>query len=192
MILSITGPSGVGKTTLMHNLLQALPNAVPLASVTTRAARPTDEPGEYEYVSQAEFDARRARGEFLWEVHPHGKSYATAKKTVDAALASPNIFIPPLVISAVGSLLAYAKTQDKSGAVRAIYIWIESPEELRKRFYNRGDMSKEEIEGRLEECRSWNAEAKSSGLPFIFLPATKTQEEILADALLLVGQCLIL
>ncbi|HEY5383278.1 MAG TPA: hypothetical protein VIJ88_01855 [Candidatus Paceibacterota bacterium] len=183
MILSITGPSGVGKTTLMRNLLQALPKATPLTSVTTRAPRPTDEPGEYEYVSQAEFDARSERGVFLWEVRPHGKCYATAQKTIDEALEGRDVFIAPLLISAVGALLAYAATKGASDAVHAMYLWIESPQELRARFYNRGDMSDEEIEGRLEECRSWNAEAKNSLLPFIFLKATQTPEEIAANAL---------
>jgi guanylate kinase len=183
MILSITGPSGVGKTTLMSSLLHALADAAPLTSVTTRAPRPTDGKREYEYVSQTDFTARSEREEFLWEVHPHGKSYATAKKTVDAALASECFFIAPLVISAVERLRVYVKTQGKSDAVRAIYIWIENPEELRARFTNRGDMTPEEIESRLEECRSWNAEAKASGLPFIFLQATNTPEEILRDAL---------
>lgn len=183
MILSITGPSGVGKTTLMHNLLARLPDARPLVSVTTRAPRPTDEPGEYEYVNQAEFDARSTRGDFLWEVHPHGKHYATAKAAVDVAFESPGVFIPPLVISAVGTLLEYAKTRGISGAVHSIYIWIEDEAELRKRFEHRGDMTPQEIESRLAECRSWNAEAKASGLPFIYLQATKTPEEILTDAL---------
>jgi guanylate kinase len=185
MILSITGPSGVGKTTLMHNLLGALPNAKVFESVTTRAPRPTDEPGEYAHVSEDEFEAMRDRGDFLWEAHPHGKSYATAKAAIDAALASSDIFISPLVISAVGILTEYAKAQGKESAVRSLYIWTDDIEELRRRFHKRADMTEAEIEQRLEECRSWNVEAKESGLSFIYLQATHTPEEILAHALTL-------
>jgi guanylate kinase len=185
MILTITGPSGVGKTTLMHNLLQALPHAKTFESVTTRARRPTDEPGEYRYVSEKEFEAMRERGEFLWEAHPHGKSYATAKLSIDAALPSDHIFISPLVVSAVGALTEYAKAQGKESAVRSFYIWTDDIKELRRRFHTRADMTPAEIEQRLEECRSWNVEAKESGLPFIYVEATHTPEEILAHALTL-------
>jgi guanylate kinase len=185
MILSITGPSGVGKTTLMHNLLGTLPNVKVFESVTTRARRPTDEPGEYRYVSEEEFVAMRDRGDFLWEAHPHGKSYATTKRSIDDALASSDIFISPLVVSAVGILTEYAKAQGKGSAVRSFYIWTDDIEELRRRFHTRADMAEAEIEQRLEECRSWNAEAKASGLSFIYLQATRIPEEILANALTL-------
>jgi guanylate kinase len=185
MILTITGPSGVGKTTLMHNLLQSLPNAKTVESVTTRAPRPTDEPGEYRYVSEEEFAASAKRCEFLWEAHPHGKSYATTKKAIDDALASDTVFISPLVVGAVGILTEYAKVQGKEGAVRSFYIWTDDIEELRRRFHTRADMTEAEIEQRLEECRSWNVEAKGSGLSFIYLQATHTPEEILAHALTL-------
>lgn len=183
MIVSITGPSGVGKTTLMRGLLRALQGSHTLESVTTRERRPTDEPGEYRYVSQEEFDAMSARGDFLWEVRPHGRSYATAKQAVDAALASEDIFIPPLVTSAVAHLLAHATSLGKETRVFPLYIWIEDEAELRKRFVARSDMTADEIESRLIECRSWNAEAKNSGVPFIYLLATKKREEILADAM---------
>jgi guanylate kinase len=188
MILSITGPSGVGKTTLMHNLLGALPNAKTFESVTTRLPRPTDEPGEYRYVSEDEFEAMRDRGDFLWEAHPHGKSYATTKKSVDEAFASENIFISPLVVGAVGILTEYAKARGKASAVRSFYIWTDDIEELRRRFHARADMAEAEIEQRLEECRSWNAEAKASGLSFIYLEATRMPEEILAHALTLLNR----
>ena len=185
MILTITGPSGVGKTTLMHNLLGSLPHAHVFESVTTRAPRPTDEPGEYRYVSEEEFGAMRDRGEFLWEAHPHGKSYATTKHSIDDALAHDAVFISPLVVSAVGILTEYAKAQGKVGAVRSFYIWTDDMDELRRRFHTRADMTPAEIEQRLEECRSWNVEAKASGLPFIYLQTTRMPQEILAHALTL-------
>lgn len=182
MILSITGPSGVGKTTLLHNLLREIPKARVLTSVTTRERRPSDEPGEYEYVSDAEFDAMSSRGDFLWEVHPHGKKYATRKDSIDTALRE-GFYIPVLVVGAVVKLRAYATTQGLADRVRSLYILIDDEAELKKRFVERNDMTEAQIESRLLECRTWNDEARRSGVPFIYLPATKKREEILADAM---------
>src|ERR1035437_3319491 len=121
MILSITGPSGVGKTTLMHNLLQRLPNAVPLTSVTTRAPRPSDEPGEYEYVSNDEFDAIAKSGAFLWEARAYVNRYGTRKAIIDEALASTKLYIPVLVIDAVTTLHAYATANGTTDALHSMY-----------------------------------------------------------------------
>lgn len=182
MILTITGPSGVGKTTLLHNLLKKIPGAHTLTSITTREKRPSDEPGEYEYVTDAEFNALSKQGAFLWEVHPHGKKYATRKDTVDRALRE-GFYIPVLVIDAVAKLHAYAKTQSLSDSVRSLYILIDDEAELRKRFAERNDMTDAQIESRLLECRTWNDDSRKSGAPFIYVPATRTREEILTDVL---------
>ena len=182
MILSITGPSGVGKTTLMHNLLGVLPGAKPLTSVTTRSPRPTDEPGEYEYVSQEEFDAIADAGAFLWQARAYINRYGTRKAIIDEALASPTLYLPALVIDAVKTLHAYAAEVGKTEAVRSLYLHIQDESELRARFTERGDKP-EEAEARIAECRSWNKNAKESGVPFIYLEATKTREEIVENAL---------
>lgn len=181
MIISITGPSGVGKTTLLHNLLRSIPQARTLTSVTTREQRPSDEPGEYQYVTDAEFDALSAKGAFLWEVNPHGKKYATRRDTIDIALRE-GFYLPVLVVGAVEKLHAYANAQGLEGNVRSLYILIDDEEELRKRFKERGD-SPAETEVRIRECRDWNAQAEASGVPFIYLHATKKREDILADTL---------
>jgi guanylate kinase len=181
MIISITGPSGVGKTTLLHNLLQALPEARPLRSYTTRAARPSDEPGEYTYVSSEEFDTVAKSGAFLWEARTYVNRYGTKKEDIDHALGS-GLYMPTLVIDAVEKLHRYVKEIGMESALRSIYIYIDDEDELRKRFQERGD-SKEETEARIAESRSWNEEARRSKIPFIYLAATKRREDISADAL---------
>src|SRR6185437_7584339 len=109
MILSLTGPSGVGKTTLMHNLLHALPNVKTLTSYTTRAPRESDEPGEYNYISQEEFDRMQAAGEFLWTAQAYVNHYGTRKADIDIALANKDtLYMPVLVLSAVKKLHEYA------------------------------------------------------------------------------------
>ncbi len=167
----------------MHNLLQALPGAKPLMSYTTRAARPSDEPGEYSYISQEEFDRMSQAGEFLWEAHAYVNHYGTRKADIDMALESKTaLYMPVIVLSAVKKLHEYANEVGKIQNLHSMYIHIEDEQELRNRFKERGDKP-EEVEARINECRNWNEEAKNLGVPFIWLQAQKKREDIVADAL---------
>jgi guanylate kinase len=187
MIISLTGPSGAGKTTLLHNLLKALPNARPLTSTTTRAPRPTDEPGEYHYVSDEEFDAMARAGAFLWQVGPHGKRYATTQAMADEALED-GVVIPVLTIEAAQFLNTYARQRGKEQAVTFLYVSLPGEGALRARLEARGDLTPKELEARVAECRSWDARARESGVPFIYIDASGTKKETLARALAAAGR----
>jgi len=166
----------------MHNLLKTLPHIKTLTSYTTRAARPSDEPGEYNYISQEEFDRMSAAGEFLWEAHAYVNHYGTRKADIDMALADTvALYMPVLVLSAVKKLHEYANETGKSKNLHSMYIHIDNEDELRSRFKERGDKP-EEAEARIAECRTWNEEAKNLNVPFIWLQAQKKREDILAEA----------
>ncbi len=175
MFITITGPSGVGKTTLYNSLLQQRPELKPMMRLTTRAPRPTDEKG-YEYVTDDVFDQLEKNGELMWAVYPHGKKYGVRTSAVDEALAQQSISI--LVIDAVQKLHSYAPNK-----IIPLYIHIDDEDELRKRFHERGDMTEAEIESRIIECRSWNKEARGSGVPFVYLDGQKSREDLLTEAL---------
>ena len=181
MLISITGPSGVGKTTLLHSLVKNIPEAQTLTSYTTREPRPSDEPGEYTYVSREEFEKIAKTGAFLWEARTYVNHYGTKKEDIDRALAG-GMYFPVLAIDAVKKLHTYANSVGKIKEVRYFYIYIDDEEELRRRFKKRGD-AQEEVEVRIRECRDWNEQAAASGVPFIYLQATKKREDIVADAL---------
>ena len=168
---------------MMHNLLVALPEAKPLISYTTRQPRPSDEPGEYNYITKEEFDHMSDAGEFLWEAHAYVNHYGTRQADIDMALESANVlYMPVIVLSAVKALHEYANKVGKVANVHSMYIHIEDEAELRSRFTERGDKP-EEAEARILECRTWNEEAKNLGVPFIYLEAQKSRDAIVADAL---------
>lgn len=76
-IVVLSGPSGVGKNTVVAEVLKAIPTLRMGSSLTTRAARPNDVPGKYTYVSRSEFDARVERGELLEWAEYNGNLYGT-------------------------------------------------------------------------------------------------------------------
>src|ERR1700757_1503738 len=86
LILIVSGPSGSGKSTLVQRILD-LPGTMPSISCTTRARRATEASGKcYDFVTEAEFEAMAARGEFLEYARVFGKhSYGTPKKWLDEA-----------------------------------------------------------------------------------------------------------
>jgi guanylate kinase len=94
MLLVISGPSGVGKTTITHHVEKQL-HGVFSVSLTTRAKTANDTEGvDYHFVSQTEFERARDAGELLeWaEVYP-GCSYGTPRKPVEAAIAAGRLVI---------------------------------------------------------------------------------------------------
>src|SRR2546423_11389955 len=81
LVLIVSGPSGSGKSTLVQRILE-LPGTMPSISCTTRSRRATEASGKcYDFVTEAEFDAMAARGEFLEYARGFGKhSYGTPRK----------------------------------------------------------------------------------------------------------------
>src|ERR1700740_663908 len=84
LVLIVSGPSGSGKSTLVQKILE-LPGTMPSISCTTRPRRATESSGKcYDFVTEAEFDAMVARGEFLEYARVFGKHcYGTPKKWLE-------------------------------------------------------------------------------------------------------------
>jgi len=85
----VAGPSGVGKTTLVAELLRRRPNLQLSVSATTRARRDGEEDGiHYRFLSHEEFDRLEREGAFLEFAVVHGERYGTPRDPVIEALAS--------------------------------------------------------------------------------------------------------
>jgi guanylate kinase len=147
LVLIVSGPSGSGKSTLVQKILE-LPGTLPSVSCTTRARRATEASGKcYDFVTEAEFDAMVARGEFLEHARVFGKySYGTPKKWLEESRRRGLDLV--LEIDVQGA----AQVKEKLPESVAIFILPPSREELERRLRSRGQDSDEEIARRLEKA----------------------------------------
>jgi len=84
----ITGPSGVGKGTLIRTLLERVPELELAVSATTRGPRPGEEDGiHYHFLDDAEFDRRVVEGDFLEHAEYSGRRYGTLRSELEKRTA---------------------------------------------------------------------------------------------------------
>lgn len=140
----ISGPSGVGKGTLVSAALEALPNLTQSLSVTTRPPRGDDVEGAtYHFVSEAEFDSLIAQNELLEWADVHSNRYGTPLREVQKALDAGKDLV--LEIDMQG------KDQVKKLIPEAFSIFIAPPslEELQNRLSKRATEDLHTIRQRL-------------------------------------------
>ncbi len=143
MIIVLSGPSGVGKTTIGKKVLEdeELANVVQrVPTFTTRPPREGEVDGEdYVFVSKTEFAIEMAAGNLLEWVEIFGNFYGTSRKVIEDILKKG--FVPMLIIDVRGG--AYIKKTFDD--VLDIFIMPPSEEVLRRRLQSRGKIAEEDL-----------------------------------------------
>jgi guanylate kinase len=143
-VLVITGPSGVGKGTLIERLLERIPELELSVSATTREPRPGEEDGrDYHFLTDAEFERRVESGDFLEHAAYSGHRYGTLREAVEGRLAEGRSVV--LEIEVQGARQVRAAMPEAA----LIFIAPPDPAALRRRLEGRGTDSPEAIERRL-------------------------------------------
>ena len=147
-VLVVTGPSGAGKGTLIHELVERVPGIEVTVSATTRERRRGEEDGrEYWFLSDQEFRGRVARGELLEHVeYVSGHCYGTLRSELERIAG--NGHVPLLELETKGALLV------KHEVPGAVTIFISARvEELERRLRDRATESTGEIGERIALAR---------------------------------------
>lgn len=158
MLLVISGPSGVGKTTITRAVERSIPGSVFSVSATTRARTEADVDGvDYHFVTEDRFDQMVREGAFLEWAGVFGKRYGTPRAWVEEQLARGRLVI--LEIDVEGAKQVKQAMPEAFG----VFILPPSEEELLRRLRSRKREDEALIQKRFAEAQREIAEAGRCG-----------------------------
>ncbi|KAH7665542.1 guanylate kinase protein [Dioscorea alata] len=156
----ISGPSGVGKGTLISKLMKEFPSTFGFSvSHTTRKPREKEKNGvHYHFTERSQMEKDIREGKFLESASVHGNLYGTSIEAVEAVTDSGKRCILDIDVQGARSV--------RSSSLDAIFIFICPPsfEELEKRLRARGTESEEQVQKRLRNARAELEQGKFPGL----------------------------
>lgn len=148
-LIVLTGPSGVGKGTLLRSLLRRHPELYLSISVTTRAPRPGEVHGQnYYFVTRLEFEQMVMSHQLLEWAEFAGNCYGTPRQPVEAQIRQGKSVV--LEIELQGARQIFRALPDTMG----IFILPPSMSELEHRLRGRAQDSEEAILRRLEQAKT--------------------------------------
>jgi guanylate kinase len=140
----ITGPSGVGKGTLIRGLRELVPELELSVSATTRKPRPGERDGiDYHFMSPEEFEQHVAAGDFLEHATYSGNRYGTLRSELERSLAAGR----PVVLEI--ELQGARQVREAMPEATAVFIAPPSREALRARLVGRGTDTSEQVDQRM-------------------------------------------
>lgn len=148
-IVVITAPSGAGKTSITHYLLNTIPGIIFSVSAATREPREYEkDKKDYYFITQEEFKNKIQHDEFVeWEMVYEGKYYGTLKSELHRIWQMGKV--PLLDIDVKGAIHVQ---QQYPNSTLSIFIEPPSVEELRKRLVSRGTETDESLQARINKA----------------------------------------
>ena len=147
-VFVITGPSGVGKGTLIRGLMGQVPELELSVSATTRRPRPGEEDGvHYHFLTPKQFQQRVEQGDFVEHAEYSGNRYGTLRGELERRTAAGT----PVVLE----IELQGARQVREAMPDAVQVFIAPPSEdaLRARLVGRGTDDAEQVEARLATAR---------------------------------------
>ena len=143
-VFVITGPSGVGKGTLISKLLERVPGLELSISATTREPREGEVEGrDYHFLAPEEFDRRVEAEDFLEFATYSGNRYGTLRSEVERRLGSGHSVVLEIEVQGARQVRAAMRESVQ------VFIAPPQPDVLRERLEGRGADSSEAIDARL-------------------------------------------
>jgi len=147
-LIVISGPSGVGKSTVLKGVMEQCPNLRFSVSATTRPIRPNETDGvNYFFVSRDQFQEMIEKQELLEYTEYVGNFYGTPEKQLNSMLEEGYDIL--LDIEVQGAMNVRSRRSD------AVLIFMLAPSlrEIEHRLLNRGDTPEDVMKSRLERAR---------------------------------------
>lgn len=149
-LIVLAGPAGVGKGSIVREILKSEADFVHSVSATTRDPRPGEVDGvDYHFVSRAEFEAMISANELLEYAVVHGSNYyGTPLAEVTNAQASQKHLIMEIDLQGARQL------RERVSDLLTIFVHPPSWEELERRLRGRGTENEEQIQRRLTTAKA--------------------------------------